>query len=134
AAGALPHSLLRPRDLLALGTLSLHSRRLRATLSALGIAIGVAAIVAILGITRSSEANLLAQIDRLGTNLLTVVNGQTVEGEEAELPQSATAMIGRIGGVRHVAPTAELASESGYRTDKIPSFDTGGGAAPRAAP
>jgi putative ABC transport system permease protein len=99
---------------------------LRAALSALGIAIGVAAIVAILGITRSSEANLLAQIDKLGTNLLTVVNGQTVEGEEAELPQSATAMIGRIGGLRHVAPTAELANVSVYRTDRIPSFETGG--------
>jgi putative ABC transport system permease protein len=126
APGAVPHSSLRPSDALALGTLSLHSRRLRAALSALGIAIGIAAIVAILSITRSSEANLLAQIDRLGTNLLTVVNGQSIQGQEAQLPQTATPMIGRIDGVQHLAPTAELANTNIYRTDKIPSFETGG--------
>ena len=121
-----PASRLRPRDLLALGTISLRSRRLRAALSALGIAIGIAAIVGILGITRSSQANLLAQIDRLGTNLLTVVNGQSIQGVEAELPTAATSMIRRVHGVQHVAPTAELNSANVYRTDKIPSFETGG--------
>jgi putative ABC transport system permease protein len=125
-AGVVPRSVLRPLDVLALGTLSLRSRRVRAALSALGIAIGIAAIVAILSITRSSEANLLAQIDRLGTNLLTVVNGQSIQGQEAELPQTATAMIRRVEGVQHLAPTAELANTNVYRTDKIPSFETGG--------
>jgi len=121
-----PRSALRTRDVLALGTGSFRSRRLRASLSALGIAIGIAAIVGILSITRSSEANLLAEIDRLGTNLLTVVNGQTIQGQEAELPTGATAMIGSVQGVLHVAPTAELANANVYRTDKIPSFETGG--------
>jgi putative ABC transport system permease protein len=121
-----PRSVLRPHDVLALGTLSLHSRRLRAALSALGIAIGIAAIVAILSITRSSEANLLAQIDRLGTNLLTVVNGQSIQGQEAELPQTAAGMIGRVEGIQQLAPTAELTNINVYRTDKIPSFETGG--------
>jgi putative ABC transport system permease protein len=121
-----PRSSLRPPDVLALGTLTLHSRPLRAALSALGIAIGIAAIVAILSITRSSEANLLTQIDQLGTNLLTVVNGQSIQGQEAELPQTATPMIGRINGVQQIAPTAELATANVYRTDKIPTFETGG--------
>jgi putative ABC transport system permease protein len=121
-----PRSALRPGDILALGTVSFHSRRLRASLSALGIAIGIAAIVGILSITRSSEANLLAQIDRLGTNLLTVVNGQTIQGQEAELPTTAPAMIGRVAGVLHVAPTAELTNANVYRTDKIPSYETSG--------
>jgi putative ABC transport system permease protein len=122
----LPRSLLRPRDLLALGTTGMQSRRLRAALSALGIAIGIAAIVSILSITRSSQANLLSQIDRLGTNLLTVVNGQTIQGQEAELPRTAAPMIGRVDGVEHVASTAELANVDVYRTDKIPGFETGG--------
>ena len=60
----------------------------RALLSALGIAIGIAALVAVLGITRSSQSALLAEIDQLGTNLLTVTNGQTLGGQEAELPGS----------------------------------------------
>ena len=58
---------------------ALRTRRLRAALSALGIAIGVAAIVAVLGLSSSSQAGLLAEIDQLGTNLLTVTTGQTLQ-------------------------------------------------------
>jgi putative ABC transport system permease protein len=122
----MPQSRLRLRDLLALGTLSFRTRRLRAALSAVGIAIGIASIVGILSITRSSEANLLAEIDRLGTNLLTVVNGQTFQGTEAELPTTAPAMMRNVAGVQHIAATAELANANVYRSDRIPVFETGG--------
>ncbi len=57
----------------------------------LGVAIGIAALVAVLGITRSSQADLLARIDRLGTNLLTVANGRSLGGEEVPLPATAPA-------------------------------------------
>jgi putative ABC transport system permease protein len=100
-------------------------RKLRASLSALGISIGVAAIVGVLGITQSSEAGLLAEIDRLGTNLLTVENGRTIAGSEAKLPITATAMIGHMSGVQHVAATALLADPV-YRTNLVPAFETGG--------
>ena len=43
---------------------------LRSALTALGIAIGIAAMVAVLGIAESSRATLLAGSTRLGTNLL----------------------------------------------------------------
>ena len=82
-----------------------RTRRLRAGLSALGIAIGVAAIVAVLGLSSSSQAGLLSQIDRLGTNLLTVTNGQGLTGKTAELPLAAPAMIARIDPVTSVAET-----------------------------
>ena len=121
-----PRSRLRMQDALALATISVRSRRLRAALSAIGIGIGIAAVVGILSITRSSEANLLAEIDRLGTNLLTVVNGETYQGQEAELPITATGMIRRVPGVEHVAPTAELTGANVFRSDKIPSYETGG--------
>jgi putative ABC transport system permease protein len=124
-SAATPRSRLRPADLLPLGTIGLRARRLRAGLSALGIAIGIAAIVAVLGITRSSQAELLAQIDRLGTDLLTVVNGRSIQGQEAQLPTRAPGMLGRIDGVRRVAPTAELQDLNVYRTDKVPAFQTG---------
>jgi putative ABC transport system permease protein len=80
----------------------------------------------VLGITHSSQSDLLAQLDQLGTNLLTVVNGHTIAGDEAELPHSASAMIGRVDGVTHVAPTAQLDTQSVFRTDKIPAFQTNG--------
>src|SRR5690348_17367199 len=118
-------SRLRPGDLLSVASIGLRMRRLRAALSALGICIGIAAIVGVLGITQSSESNLLAQIDRLGTNLLTVQNGRSFNGQEGQLPVTATAMIGHMPAVEHVSATS-LLTASVYRSDMVPSFETGG--------
>jgi putative ABC transport system permease protein len=117
---------LRGADWLPTATIGLRTRKLRAALSALAVAVGIAAVVGVLGITRSSESALLANIDQLGTNLLTVVNGQTISGQEVELPAAAGSMIGRVGGVRHVAPTAEFSSFALFRTDKMPHYETNG--------
>jgi putative ABC transport system permease protein len=127
-------SAVRPGDTLRTALTGLRYRRTRAALSALGIAIGIAALVAVLGITRSSQSALLAEIDQLGTNLLTVTNGQTLGGQEAELPATATAMIRRVDGVEQAAPTAILGPARVYRTNRVPVFDTGGLAARAADP
>jgi putative ABC transport system permease protein len=118
-------SRLLASDVLRVGGVGLRTRRLRAGLSALGIAIGIASMVAVLGISESSKADLLAALDRLGTNLLTVAPGQTFAGENAELPAGSTAMIGRIPSVEGAAATKST-SENIRRTDKIPKEETGG--------
>ncbi len=115
---------LRPGDLAGLASVGLRTRRLRAGLSALGIAIGVAAIVAVLGLARSSQAGLLAEIARLGTNLLTVTNGQTFSGGTAELPVAAPGMIGRLPGVTAVQDTGMVSNVNAYRSPYIPSIQT----------
>jgi putative ABC transport system permease protein len=115
---------LRPADLARVASIGLRTRRLRAGLSALGIAIGVAAIVAVLGLSSSSSAGLLAEIDKLGTNLLTVTTGQTLFGATAELPLASPGMIGRIGPVTQVADTGST-SAAVYRSPLIPSVETG---------
>ena len=117
---------LRPGDLASLASIGLRARKLRATLSALGIAIGVAAIVAVLGLASSSQAALLAQIARLGTNLLTVTNGQTLTGGTAELPEAAPGMIARLPGVTAVQATGIVNGVSAYRSPVIPAFRTNG--------
>jgi putative ABC transport system permease protein len=104
-------------------SVGLRTRRLRAALSALGIAIGVAAIVAVLGLSASSQAGLLAEIDRLGTNLLTVTNGHNLFGQPTELPVAAPAMIGRIGSVTRVQYTGAV-NVSVYRSPLIPRVNT----------
>jgi putative ABC transport system permease protein len=109
-----------------LSTVGLRARKLRAALSGLGIAIGVAAIVAVLGLSASSQAGLLAEINRLGTNLLTVSNGQSLTGGTVELPTIAPGMISRIGGVQQVQSTGEVIGVNAYRTPYIPSVDTNG--------
>ncbi|GAA4504492.1 ABC transporter permease [Actinoallomurus oryzae] len=125
-AATADRSVLRPRDLLPTSTLGLRSRRMRAVLSALGIAIGIASLVAVLGVTRSSQSALLAQIDRLGTNLLTVANGQGLSGGEAALPATASPMIRQIRYVESVAPTAQLTGADVFRNDHVPAGQTGG--------
>ena len=115
---------LRPTDLMRVASVGLRTRKLRAGLSALGIAIGVAAIVAVLGLSSSSQAGLLAEIDRLGTNLLTVGNGQNISGETAELPGTAPAMIGRIGPVTDVEAIGTLSDVRAYRSPHIPDVNT----------
>ena len=117
---------LRSGDMARVASVGLRTRRLRAALSALGIAIGVAAIVAVLGLSSSSQAGLLAEIDQLGTNLLVVSNGQTFTGQAATLPLSAPAMIGRITPVTRVADTGEVSPANVFRSPLIPSLDTGG--------
>ena len=113
-------------DLARLSTVGLRTRKLRAGLSATGIAIGVAAIVAVLGLSASSQAGLLAEINRLGTNLLTVRNGQSITGATVELPSVAPVMIGRVSGVQQVQSTGTVPGASAFRTPFIPSVDTNG--------
>jgi putative ABC transport system permease protein len=117
---------LRPADLAVLASIGLITRKLRAALSALGIAIGVAAIVAVLGLAASSQAVLLAEIQALGTNLLTVTNGQTLAGTAAELPVAAPAMIRRLPGVIGVQDTGGVSGVSVYKSPLIPSIETDG--------
>jgi len=121
---ALTPARLRLADLARVASVGLRTRRLRAALSALGISIGVASIVAVLGLSSSSQAGLLAEIDSLGTNLLVVTNGQSFAGKSAELPLSAPGMIGRIGPVESVAQTGTIEGHA-YRSPLIPEVETG---------
>jgi putative ABC transport system permease protein len=121
---ALAPRRVRLADLGRLASIGLRTRKLRAALSALGIAIGVAAIVAVLGLSSSAQAGLLAEIDQLGTNLLTVTNGQTLAGDTAELPEAAPGMISRIGPVTAVQYTGAVSGVNVYRSPLIPSINT----------
>jgi putative ABC transport system permease protein len=117
---------LRLKDGLRVASVGLRARPLRAALSALGIAIGTAAIVAVLGLSSSSQAGLLAEIDRLGTNMLTLEAGQSLTGEEAKLPREAPARITHVDDVQLVAHTALIKEENVYRNSMIPETNTGG--------
>jgi putative ABC transport system permease protein len=117
---------MNARKLLAVGALGLRTRRLRAALSALGIAIGISAIVAGLGISASSQANLLHQIDALGTNLLTASAGNAVLGGQAQLAPSAVGKIAHLPGVSDVAGVYQVPNAAPRRSNYISSLQTGG--------
>jgi putative ABC transport system permease protein len=124
-------NMLRPArmaglDVARVGAAGLRTRPTRALLSALGIAIGIAAMVAVVGISSSSREQLDRELAALGTNLLTVSPGQSAEGQDAKLPAEAEAMIARIGPVTGVSATGEIDNAKVYRSDKIPKVETNG--------
>ncbi|MDX2343972.1 MAG: ABC transporter permease [Acidimicrobiia bacterium] len=118
-------SRIRPMDLLRSGSQGLHTRPGRTMLTAIGIAIGIAAMIGVLGISASSKAALLQQIDDLGTNLLAVQAGQSIFGDQAKLPEDAPSMIRRIPPVEQAAALSSV-SASVRKTDLIPATETNG--------
>jgi putative ABC transport system permease protein len=119
-------SALHPGDLFRVASIGLRSRRLRASLSALGIAIGIAAMVAVLGISESSKQHLLAALDKLGTNLLVVeAGGGFIGDEDAVLPTTSETMLRRIGPVQQVSSVTSV-DATVLRSDLAPSDQTGG--------
>jgi putative ABC transport system permease protein len=122
----MPPSRLLPADILRVGTIGLRTRRLRAALSALGISIGIATVVAVLGVSESSRAGLLAEIDRLGTNLLTVTAGQSLGGEDSQLPEQSAAATGHLEDVERASAVTSVSSATIRRTPYIDEEETGG--------
>jgi putative ABC transport system permease protein len=119
-------SQLRLADILHVGGVGLHTRRLRAALSALGIAIGIASMVAVLGVSASSQADLLATIDRLGTNLLTVEPGQSFLGQQSELPTTAAARVSDMPGIEQSAAIYQLDGVTVRRNQLVDESDDSG--------
>jgi putative ABC transport system permease protein len=117
---------LRPRDLAGTGLAGLRARPMRVVLSALGIAIGIAAMVGVVGISASGRARLDAELARLGTNLLTATPGQTLFGDQAELPDESVAMAARIGPVTAATATGLVQHARVYRNDRIPATNSNG--------
>ncbi|WP_214326784.1 ABC transporter permease [Nonomuraea sediminis] len=106
--GVLRPVRLRPSDLVRLGTAGLRARPGRALLAALGIAVGIATMVTVVGISASSQARLLRQLDALGTNLLRVSPGDDLFGDDpVKLPKGAAAAVLRIDGVREAGQTGD---------------------------
>jgi putative ABC transport system permease protein len=114
------------RELVGVALQGLRTRKLRAALSALGIAIGIGAMVAVVGVSSSAQANLIAEIDSLGTNLLTVSPGTDFLGNSAVLAPSSVPMIKHMLHVERDAPIYQLSNANVYRTPFVPAEQTGG--------
>jgi putative ABC transport system permease protein len=119
-------SRLAPVDLLRVSAVGLRTRPMRVGLSALGIAIGIASMVAVLGISRSSQADLISVLDRLGTNLLTVTPGQSFLGQNANIPRAAPAKIAHLADVQHASASIAVDDVTVRRSDYVDEAETNG--------
>ncbi|MEE9582651.1 MAG: ABC transporter permease [Acidimicrobiia bacterium] len=118
-------SALRPSDAMRVSLVGIKTRTTRAILSALGITIGIASMVAVLGLSESSKSDLIASLDRLGTNLLVVEAGGGIGFGSGTLLETAEDMVSRIGPVESVAAVGSVEANV-YRTDLVPSTRSGG--------
>ena len=125
AADRLPPSKLHLLDVFSVGSFGLRTRKMRTALSALGVTIGIAAMVGVLGLSESSRADLRNQIEALGTNLLTVSPGTGFGTGDGVLPEDAVAKITRIGPVDEVADVVEL-DVTVLRNNFVNPNETGG--------
>ncbi|MFD5370638.1 ABC transporter permease [Streptomyces sp. NPDC127103] len=115
---------LRPVDLLRLGMIGPRTRKTRSSLSALGISLGIAAVVAVTGISSSNQAHLLARLDQLGSNLITVAAGKDATQKLVPLPSTAEKMLGNISPVQQVTAVGATDAEV-YRNNLVPRQHTG---------
>jgi putative ABC transport system permease protein len=118
-------SRLAPADMMRASLIGLRTRRLRSILSGLGIVIGIAAMVGVLGLSESSKSDLLAQLDQLGTNMLRIEAGTGIGIGSGELPEESIVMASRVGPVEQVASISDTEAKV-YRNDLVPSGQTGG--------
>ncbi len=125
-ASVLKPSRVNPVDMARTATVGMRTRKMRTALSALGIMIGIAAMVGVLGLSESSKSELLAQLDSLGTNLLTVQAGGGIGAGSGELPEDAAEMISRIGPVEVTSTISAVDGANVYRTDYVPEGQTNG--------
>lgn len=123
---SLPPSRIHLSDLVRTATVGIRSRKMRAGLSAIGIMIGIASIVGILGLSESSKSELLARLDRLGTNLLAVEPDGGFGRGDGNLPADAASMISRITPVQATSMVSFVEGVNVYKNDLIPEGKTGG--------
>ena len=116
---------MRLTDVARVGARGLGARRVRTALSALGIGIGIATMVAVVSIPASSKAALLAQLARVG-NMLTVQSGTSFSGAPDPLPGTAAGMIRRIPPVQSAAAVGVVPGATVRRTAAVPAVNTGG--------
>ncbi len=119
-----PASRLRLSDVVRVGASGPRARKTRTALSALGISIGIAALVGVLGLSESSKSALLDEISALGTNLLTVEAGGGIGAGDGELPETALASAARIPTVTSASAVWNVDADV-YQNEYIPEGETG---------
>jgi putative ABC transport system permease protein len=95
-------------ELLRLALSRLRTSRLRAALTMLGVVIGVASVVALVGVGQGTTANITTRLAGLGTNLLTV--SPTGRSSTQPLTLEDAAAIARVDGIAAVAPELQTST------------------------
>lgn len=113
------------RDLVRVALTGLAARKARTLLLLLGPMIGVAAIIAAVGLTDSAKGDLKAKVADLGTNLVEVSAASSFGGQDPTLPDDAAERALTVRTIDRVASVRQLTNVvvAPY-TEALEQFDT----------
>lgn len=91
------------------------SNTFRSALTILGVAIGVASVVSLMGIGEGARQNVIEQFESLGTNVI------SIKANEAELefqPEMAQELVERVNGLEMTTPVVQTYTVMRWRRDR----------------
>ncbi len=98
---------MRLIELIRLAFSRLRTGRLRAALTMLGVIIGVASVVALVGVGQGTSSSITDRLSSLGTNLLTINTAGANGGASSTLTLGDSEAIRGVAGVAGVAPETQ---------------------------
>jgi putative ABC transport system permease protein len=96
------------RDLVSVAIGGLLARKVRTLLLLMGPVIGVAAIVAAVGLTDSAKGDLKRKVAQLGTNLITATAASSFGSQKPKLPADAVKRAEQVDTVEKVSAVVQL--------------------------
>lgn len=101
--------MINPLESIKMAFRTLTANKLRSTLTVLGIVIGNASVVSMIGIGQGAQTFTQTKVESLGSNLLYVfMGGQQIEADTGEVPQlllsEADAIAAQAPAVKVVSP------------------------------
>jgi putative ABC transport system permease protein len=94
-------------ELIRLAFSRLRTGRLRAALTMLGVIIGVASVVALVGVGQGTTSSITERLSSLGTNLLTISAAGANGGASSTLTLADVDSLRKIDGIAGIAPESQ---------------------------
>jgi putative ABC transport system permease protein len=107
---------------------NIKERKARSFLTFLGIAVGIAAIIALIAVGTGMQSTVTKELVSFA-DIIAVMPGQMIPGRYIELgafTQKDVADMGRISGIKEVTPMVMKYTEVEYRRERVPIEIIGG--------
>ena len=106
-----------------MATSAIMAHKLRALLTMLGIVIGIASVISVVALGRGTQQQVLSNINSLGTNTMTIMNGTGFGDRRANLTKNLTVsdaeLLNKQGFVDSTTPSSNLSATVIYGNTNV---------------
>ena len=106
-----------------MATSAIMAHKLRALLTMLGIVIGIASVISVVALGRGTQQQVLSNINSLGTNTMTIMNGTGFGDRRANLTKNLTVsdaeLLNKQGFVDSTTPLSNLSATVIYGNTNV---------------